>query len=101
MVLAATVEAGQSRSGSSTRVSKPSRAAANVSMRPSWPPPSTPMVDPGRSGNSAKTQASGPGEGRDHGGGFRGQGAEYRRRLLRGNGRLVHLTQAVQSGPNS
>ena len=40
-------------SGSRTATSKPSRPAARAIIRPSWPPPSTPMVAPGESGNVA------------------------------------------------
>ena len=39
--------------GCRARQSKPSRAAASASMRPSWPPPRTPMVAPGGSGKPA------------------------------------------------
>ena len=39
---------GVSSSGASVCTRYPRRRAAIANMRPSWPPPSTPIVDPGR-----------------------------------------------------
>ncbi len=47
IVRLATWLAGQPASGSSTTVCSPSREADKASMRPSWPPPRMPMVEPG------------------------------------------------------
>src|SRR5258708_2854538 len=57
MVPAATRLAGASGSGVRMMTSKPRRAAAMASMRPSCPPPSTPIVDPGASGKVGTLRA--------------------------------------------
>src|SRR6185503_18834351 len=57
MVWAATRPAGLSGSGSRITTSKPSSAAARLSMRPSWPPPMMPMAAPGASGKEAMSPA--------------------------------------------
>src|SRR5262245_40955508 len=53
VLLAATSKAGLKASGEKTWQRKPSRAAASASMRPSWPPPRMPIIEPGGSGLAA------------------------------------------------